>query len=60
MRLTLTILFAIAVVALSLGIAWESIALVAVSALASLPIIAVGIAADGWRALNPFSRRQRR
>lgn len=59
MRPTFTLIFAAAVLALVGGIVKESWPLLAVSALASLTVIAVGIGAGGWRALNPFDRRKR-
>lgn len=58
MRTTLTLIFAVAVLALVGGIVRQSWPLLAVSALASLTVVAVGIGAGGWRALNPLDRRR--
>lgn len=57
MKPALAIIFLAAVAALVAGIERESWPLVAVSALASLTIVAVGVAAGGWSALKPWRSR---
>lgn len=55
-KLAVTILFLLAFVSLASIAVSKSYLLIAISCAASLTVIAVGVAAGGWKTLNPWSR----
>lgn len=55
-KLAVTVLFLLAVGSLASIAVSKSYLLIAISCAASLTVIAVGVAAGGWQAINPWGR----